>query len=160
MGEQNKVMIGDKCAEIYTYESQDLVYAMNWSVSTQKMVLDTCSFRLLRPAAHDLPCFMQNRRDKKFRLAVGSFIEELNNRVEIITCNRLCMTGPSADASKADLELFMPLQWMTRLAGSALTTVYSSSIPTHQPRSCSYQTRNATVQTLWPQQETTSEFGT
>ncbi|DBA98796.1 TPA: WD repeat-containing protein lwd1 [Trebouxia sp. C0004] len=57
MGEHNKVMIGDKCAEIYTYESQDLVYAMNWS----------------------------NRRDKKFRLAVGSFIEELNNRVEIIT---------------------------------------------------------------------------
>jgi hypothetical protein len=34
MVEQNKVMIGDKCAEIYTYESQDLVYAMNWSVST------------------------------------------------------------------------------------------------------------------------------
>lgn len=30
--EQSKVMIGDKCAEIYTYESPDLVYAMNWSV--------------------------------------------------------------------------------------------------------------------------------
>jgi len=92
MGEQNKVMIGDKCAEIYTYESQDLVYAMNWSVSTQELMLDTCSFRLLRPAAHGLPSFMQNRRDKKFRLAVGSFIEELNNRVEIITCNHVCMT--------------------------------------------------------------------
>jgi len=50
---------------------------------------------LLRPAAHGLPSFMQNRRDKKFRLAVGSFIEELNNRVEIITCKHPCMTDSS-----------------------------------------------------------------
>lgn len=39
MGEQQqKVMIGDKCAEIYTYELQDLVYAMNWSVSRTNSV--------------------------------------------------------------------------------------------------------------------------
>lgn len=54
-------MNGDKQsqrAEIHTYESQSTVYAMNWSV----------------------------RRDKRFRLGVGSFREELNNNyVEIIT---------------------------------------------------------------------------
>lgn len=49
-------MNGEKRAEIYTYEAQSLVYAMNWSV----------------------------RRDKRFRLAVGSFREECNNTVEII----------------------------------------------------------------------------
>eukprot|EP00775_Hariotina_reticulata_P013146 gene13146-13276_t len=43
-------------AEIYTYESPSLVYAMNWSV----------------------------RGDKKYRLAVGSFKEDANNQVEII----------------------------------------------------------------------------
>eukprot|EP00195_Chlamydomonas_chlamydogama_P005387 CAMPEP_0202891988 /NCGR_PEP_ID=MMETSP1392-20130828/1870_1 /ASSEMBLY_ACC=CAM_ASM_000868 /TAXON_ID=225041 /ORGANISM="Chlamydomonas chlamydogama, Strain SAG 11-48b" /LENGTH=330 /DNA_ID=CAMNT_0049575863 /DNA_START=272 /DNA_END=1264 /DNA_ORIENTATION=+ len=45
-----------RSAEIYTYESQSLVYAMNWSV----------------------------RKDKRFRLAIGSFREECNNTVEII----------------------------------------------------------------------------
>jgi WD repeat-containing protein 68 len=44
-------------AEIHTYQSDHLVYAMNWSV----------------------------RRDKRFRLAVGSFKEEMNNCVEIIS---------------------------------------------------------------------------
>ena len=36
---------------------------------------------------------LQNRRDKRFRLAVGSFVEDspLNNYVEIITC-----AGPHA----------------------------------------------------------------
>uniref|UniRef100_A0A383VYT8 Uncharacterized protein n=1 Tax=Tetradesmus obliquus TaxID=3088 RepID=A0A383VYT8_TETOB len=43
-------------AEIYTYESNTLVYAMNWSV----------------------------RADKRYRLAVGSFKEDTNNQVEII----------------------------------------------------------------------------
>eukprot|EP00879_Flechtneria_rotunda_P003596 GHRR01003831.1.p1 GENE.GHRR01003831.1~~GHRR01003831.1.p1 ORF type:complete len:372 (+),score=88.35 GHRR01003831.1:384-1499(+) len=43
-------------AEIYTYESSSLVYAMNWSV----------------------------RNDKKYRLAVGSFKEDTHNQVEII----------------------------------------------------------------------------
>ncbi len=48
MGEQqNKVMIGDKCAEIYTYESQDLVYAMNWSVSYQFLPAVVVPARLL-----------------------------------------------------------------------------------------------------------------
>ena len=49
--------IGEKQAEIYTYEAPWLIYAANWSV----------------------------RRDKRFRLAVGSFVEEYGNRVEIIT---------------------------------------------------------------------------
>ena len=42
MGEQ-KVMIGDKCAEIYTYELQDLVYAMNWSVSSAQLLWAGCN---------------------------------------------------------------------------------------------------------------------
>lgn len=51
------VQIGDKRAEIYTYEAPWLVYGMNWSV----------------------------RKDKPFRLALGSFLEEYSNRVEIVT---------------------------------------------------------------------------
>ncbi|PSC74360.1 WD repeat-containing LWD1 isoform B [Micractinium conductrix] len=43
-------------AEIYTYESSSLVYSCAWSV----------------------------RPDRPFRLALGSFIEDYNNRVEII----------------------------------------------------------------------------
>lgn len=33
-------------------------------------------------------CFvaLQNRQEHRFRLAVGSFIEEYQNRIEIITC--------------------------------------------------------------------------
>ncbi|KAK9808389.1 hypothetical protein WJX73_010065 [Symbiochloris irregularis] len=46
-----------KRSEIYTYEADNMVYAMNWS----------------------------NRRDSRFRLAVGSFIESYNNYMEIIT---------------------------------------------------------------------------
>eukprot|EP00954_Amorphochlora_amoebiformis_P025075 1370690-Amorphochlora_amoeboformis.AAC.1 len=42
--------------EIYTYEAPWLVYGMNWSV----------------------------REDKRFRLAIGSFVEEYNNKVEIL----------------------------------------------------------------------------
>jgi len=45
--------------EIYTYEAPWLIYGMNWSV----------------------------RPDKKFRLAIGSFVEEYNNKVEIIQLN-------------------------------------------------------------------------
>eukprot|EP00958_Prasinococcus_capsulatus_P015270 scaffold1626_cov372-Prasinococcus_capsulatus_cf.AAC.24 len=47
----------DKRAEIYTHEAPWLIYGMNWSV----------------------------RRDKKFRLAIGSFVEEYTNKVQIIT---------------------------------------------------------------------------
>jgi len=42
--------------EIYTYEAPWLIYGMDWSV----------------------------RPDKKFRLAIGSFVEEYNNKVEIV----------------------------------------------------------------------------
>eukprot|EP00232_Nephroselmis_pyriformis_P011486 CAMPEP_0182885444 /NCGR_PEP_ID=MMETSP0034_2-20130328/19604_1 /TAXON_ID=156128 /ORGANISM="Nephroselmis pyriformis, Strain CCMP717" /LENGTH=336 /DNA_ID=CAMNT_0025018711 /DNA_START=13 /DNA_END=1023 /DNA_ORIENTATION=+ len=48
---------GEKRAEIYTYEAPWLIYGMNWSV----------------------------RRDQRFRLALGSFVEEYNNKVEIVT---------------------------------------------------------------------------
>ena len=43
-------------SEIYTYEAPWLIYGMNWSV----------------------------RKDKNMRLAIGSFIEDHRNRVEIV----------------------------------------------------------------------------
>jgi len=45
--------------EIYTFQAPWLIYGMNWSV----------------------------RQDKKFRLAIGSFLEEYTNRVEIVQLN-------------------------------------------------------------------------
>lgn len=45
--------------EIYTYEAPWLIYGMSWS----------------------------RRADQKFRLAIGSFVEEYNNKVEIIQLN-------------------------------------------------------------------------
>lgn len=45
--------------EIYSYDSPHMLYGMNWSV----------------------------RPDKRFRLACGSFIEDYNNKVEIIQLN-------------------------------------------------------------------------
>jgi len=45
-----------KRKEIYKYEAPWTIYAMNWSV----------------------------RQDKRFRLAIGSFIEEYNNKVQIV----------------------------------------------------------------------------
>ena len=46
-----------KRKEIYKYEAPWPLYSMNWSV----------------------------RPDKRFRLALGSFVEEYNNKVQIIT---------------------------------------------------------------------------
>ena len=45
-----------KRKEIYKYEAPWMVYAMNWSI----------------------------RPDKRFRLALGSFVEEYNNKVKSI----------------------------------------------------------------------------
>jgi WD repeat-containing protein 68 len=45
-----------KRSEIYTYEASWQIYGMNWSV----------------------------RKDKRFRLAIGSFVEEPKNKVEIV----------------------------------------------------------------------------
>ncbi len=45
-----------KRKEIYRYEAPWMVYAMNWSM----------------------------RPDKRFRLALGSFVEEYNNKVNLI----------------------------------------------------------------------------
>mgnify|MGYP001167082192 CR=1 FL=1 len=46
-----------KRKEIYKYEAPWTVFSMNWSV----------------------------RPDKRFRLALGSFVEEYNNKVQVIT---------------------------------------------------------------------------
>lgn len=51
--------MSDKRKEIYTHVAPWMIYGMNWSV----------------------------RRDKPFRLAIGSFIEEYANKVEIIQLN-------------------------------------------------------------------------
>ncbi|KAL4423317.1 hypothetical protein ABPG77_006112 [Micractinium sp. CCAP 211/92] len=56
MQQQQQQQQADGRAEIYTYDSASLVYSCGWSV----------------------------RPDRPFRLAVGSFIEDYNNRVEII----------------------------------------------------------------------------
>ena len=45
--------------EIYTYQAPWLIYSMNWSV----------------------------RVDQKFRLAVGSFLEDYTNKIEIVQLN-------------------------------------------------------------------------
>jgi hypothetical protein len=45
--------------EIYTYQAPWLVYAMNWSV----------------------------RMDNRFRLAVGSFLEDYTNKIEVVQLN-------------------------------------------------------------------------
>lgn len=36
--------------------------------------------------AHAVLSDLQNREDKRFRLAVGTFKEEVQNRVELVTC--------------------------------------------------------------------------
>lgn len=56
VGKTGDNMGGQKRAEIYTYGSKDMVYALAWSV----------------------------RKDKKFRLAAGSFVEEYVNKVDIL----------------------------------------------------------------------------
>ena len=48
---------GVKRKEIYKYEAPWTVFSMNWSV----------------------------RPDKRFRLALGSFVEEYNNKVQIVS---------------------------------------------------------------------------
>lgn len=77
-----------KRKEIYKYEAPWTVYAMNWSV----------------------------RPDKRFRLALGSFVEEYNNKV-----------GRAAGSSvvpvlASDLTSFLPGQLqMFRLGSNAQT---------------------------------------
>lgn len=71
---------------------------------------------------------MQERRDSKFRLALGSFLEEFNNRVEIVTvrapartrsapqarrcrhCGGCLLPGPGERARPSDRRVRPPLQ--------------------------------------------------
>jgi WD repeat-containing protein 68 len=50
---------GSDKKEIYTYEAPWLIYGMNWTV----------------------------RPDQRFRVALGSFVEDYNNRVEVVQLN-------------------------------------------------------------------------
>jgi len=70
VGKTGDNMGGQKRAEIYTYNSKDMVYSLAWSV----------------------------RKDKKFRLAAGSFVEEYVNKVEILYL----------DETKGELGLSQP----------------------------------------------------
>ena len=56
VGKTGDNMGGQKRAEIYTYNAKDMIFSLAWSV----------------------------RKDKKFRLAAGSFVEEYQNKVEIL----------------------------------------------------------------------------
>ncbi|QDZ25938.1 WD40 repeat domain-containing protein [Chloropicon primus] len=71
VGKTGDNMGGQKRAEIYTYNGKDMVYSLAWSV----------------------------RKDKKFRLAAGSFVEEYVNKVEIMyldeTKGELGLSNPS-----------------------------------------------------------------
>lgn len=91
-----------KRAEIYTYESSNLVYGLNWSVSGCYhlhvelcfawiiLTLTICSAAIASMVTTSPFRHSQNRQEHRFRLAVGSFIEEYQNRIEIITCELLC----------------------------------------------------------------------
>ncbi len=55
---------------------------------------------------------LQNRPEHRFRLAVGSFIEEYQNRIEIITCARDSTSRPhplfSANSSSGPVAFVRP----------------------------------------------------
>jgi hypothetical protein len=78
-------------AEIYTYESASPLYAMNWSVSAAGRAPSTphgptpLKYLALSLAVCDSA---QVRKDKRFRLGLGSFREESSNYVEIVTRER------------------------------------------------------------------------
>ena len=91
--------------EIFTWEAPHATYALGWSV---RFFLFALGFRfpfffslqpspppkknaqpplfLISPSSSYLSFFtQQNRPDKPFRLAVGSFVEDFPNRVDIVT---------------------------------------------------------------------------
>lgn len=96
---------GDKRAEIYTYTFPHQVYSMNWTVRAALPAAEAwCTNEGLagasphhKSARTQLHCTTichplntrlactQVRKDKKFRLGVGSFIEDYHNRVDIIS---------------------------------------------------------------------------
>ena len=153
--------IGDRRAEIYTYESDNIVYGLSWSVShfsssmraqawlprsasSARLVLsivskipslvarpvhngclissnsvlfkgsstrhsDSISIHIIALSRniHLILCFCeQNRRDKRFRLAVGSFLEERNNHVEIITRASLLPLQPHIKTHKHNAAFY------------------------------------------------------
>ena len=98
----------DRRAEIYTYDSENIVYGLSWSVrpisfpllghyadawKRLHVLMRSCScgnfYKGADPMHERDSVFMgwvQNRDKNRFRLAVGSFIEDHNNYVEIIEC--------------------------------------------------------------------------
>lgn len=83
-------MSGEKKKEIYTYEAPWLVYGMNWSV---------------------------RRGGPEFRLAIGSFLEEYSNQVEIVELN----TDTGSFVSTGSFDHPYPttkIQWIPDANGS------------------------------------------
>lgn len=94
-GDSNGKAVTEKRGEIYTYEAPCPVYAMNWSVRSfppsRLFFVAKRSWCTPPMARADAPNFprSQVREDMKFRLAVGSFVEDVENVIEIIRCECL-----------------------------------------------------------------------
>ena len=88
-------MGGQKRAEIYTYNAKDMIFSLAWSV----------------------------RKDKKFRLAAGSFVEEYQNKVEILYLDE---TKGEFGLSEPALSFSHPFP-ATKVGESILSVVFTFS---------------------------------
>lgn len=85
-----------KRKEIYKYEAPWMVYAMNWSI----------------------------RPDKRFRLALGSFVEEYNNKVSDVRSRRACQStsnpfaGPNRVLGRGELGVHRPIDVRSSLSNN------------------------------------------
>ena len=94
-----------KRKEIYKYEAPWTVFSMNWSV----------------------------RPDKRFRLALGSFVEEYNNKVQVSTRHiRILNMWKCSNRKVINLSCSRLSLW-TRRVRSSRPRVHST-IPTRQRR--------------------------
>ena len=88
--------------EIYTYQAPWLIYGMNWSVRT----------------------------DKRFRLALGSFLEDYTNKVEIVQLND--ETGTFQNKGSFD-HPYPPtkIMWVPDKQGKVCAHLFSRGSPIH-----------------------------
>lgn len=114
-------------AEIFTYESPSMVYAMNWSVSN----IENCFLSVRMSFAFVSP---QVRKDKPFRLGVGSFREESSNFVEIIHCERGASTWQCACTSHTGSS-----RGSSSSSGHVCAFVHDSAAPSEVLRSMCLQ---------------------
>jgi WD40 repeat protein len=89
---------------------------------------------------------LQCRKDQKFRLALGSFIEDYNNKVQILTVRSPSPSAPSLAFAFPQQRLTAERVWVARSStmrrgSSKQTRVSRSSIRTPPQRLCSSLTR-------------------